>query len=142
MLFLIRIRSPSVSRIRAKMLYATSKDRFKREIDGFHYDIQATDPSELDIEVLRDRAHWTGLFNRRWIQTAMFPEKYHLWGKKDYLDSIQLCYNLVMSLDVLLKCCLRYIYLSMRCELVKLVQYNSFDWWNIALLWSKWYCDK
>lgn len=29
---------------------------------------------------------------------------------KDYLDSIQLCYNLVMSLDVLLKCCLRYIY--------------------------------
>ncbi|OAY63438.1 actin-depolymerizing factor 11-like [Ananas comosus] len=49
--------SPSVSRIRAKMLYATTKDRFKREIDGFHYDIQATDPSELDIEVLRDRAH-------------------------------------------------------------------------------------
>ncbi|CAA7406918.1 unnamed protein product [Spirodela intermedia] len=49
--------SPSVSRIRAKMLYATSKDRFRRELDGVHYEIQATDSSELDIEVLRDRAN-------------------------------------------------------------------------------------
>ncbi|CAL9061875.1 actin-depolymerizing factor 11 [Musa acuminata AAA Group] len=49
--------SPSVSRIRAKMLYATSKDRFRREMDGVHYEIQATDPSELDLEILRDRAH-------------------------------------------------------------------------------------
>ncbi|OAY64954.1 actin-depolymerizing factor 11 [Ananas comosus] len=49
--------SPSVSRIRAKMLYATSKDRFRRELDGIHYEIQATDPSELDLDVLRDRAH-------------------------------------------------------------------------------------
>ncbi|KAG0467099.1 hypothetical protein HPP92_018679 [Vanilla planifolia] len=50
-------RSPSVSRIRAKMLYATSKERFRREMDGVHYEIQATDPTELDIEILRDRAH-------------------------------------------------------------------------------------
>ncbi|KAG0467081.1 hypothetical protein HPP92_018661 [Vanilla planifolia] len=49
--------SPSVSRIRAKMLYATSKERFRREMDGVHYEIQATDPTELDIEILRDRAH-------------------------------------------------------------------------------------
>ncbi|CAD5172085.1 unnamed protein product [Musa acuminata subsp. malaccensis] len=28
--------SPSISRIRAKMLYATSKDRFRRELDGVH----------------------------------------------------------------------------------------------------------
>ncbi|KAJ7977248.1 Actin-depolymerizing factor [Quillaja saponaria] len=49
--------SPSTSRIRAKMLYATSKDRFKHELDGVHYEIQATDPSEMDLEVLRDRAH-------------------------------------------------------------------------------------
>lgn len=51
-------RSPSVSRIRAKMLYATSKDRFRRELDGIHYEIQATDPTEMELEVLRDRAHW------------------------------------------------------------------------------------
>lgn len=50
-------RSPSTSRIRAKMLYSTSKDRIKYELDGFHYEIQATDPSEADIEVLRERAH-------------------------------------------------------------------------------------
>lgn len=52
------IRSPSTSRIRAKMLYATTKDRFRRELDGVHYEIQATDPTEMDLEVLRDRAHW------------------------------------------------------------------------------------
>ncbi|KAL6846904.1 hypothetical protein ACP4OV_022757 [Aristida adscensionis] len=49
--------SPSVSRIRSKMLYATSKERFRRELEGVHYEIQATDPSELDIEILRERAH-------------------------------------------------------------------------------------
>ncbi|KAL4312477.1 hypothetical protein GQ457_01G055960 [Hibiscus cannabinus] len=48
---------PSSSRIRAKMLYATSKDRLRRELDGIHYEIQATDPTEMDLEVLRDRAH-------------------------------------------------------------------------------------
>lgn len=51
------VRSPSVSRIRAKMLYAASKDRFRRELDGVHYELQATDPSELDLEILRERAH-------------------------------------------------------------------------------------
>ncbi|KAK4366078.1 hypothetical protein RND71_013958 [Anisodus tanguticus] len=50
-------RSPATSRVRAKMLYATSKDAFKRELDGFHYEIQATDPTEVDLEVLKDRAH-------------------------------------------------------------------------------------
>jgi hypothetical protein len=50
-------RSPSVSRIRSKMLYATSKQRFMPALDGVHYEIQATDPSELDIDVLRDHAH-------------------------------------------------------------------------------------
>ena len=51
------IRSPDISRIRAKMLYATSKERFRRELDGVHYEIQATDPTEMDLEVLRERAH-------------------------------------------------------------------------------------
>lgn len=40
------------------MLYATSKDKFRRELDGVHYEIQATDPTEMDLEVIRDRAHW------------------------------------------------------------------------------------
>lgn len=51
------IRSPDISRIRAKMLYATTKERFRRELDGVHYEIQATDPTEMDLEVLRERAH-------------------------------------------------------------------------------------
>ena len=49
--------SPDASRIRAKMLYATSKDRLRRELDGVHYEVQATDPTEMDIEVIRDRAN-------------------------------------------------------------------------------------
>lgn len=49
--------SPAVSKIRAKMLYATSKERFKRELNGLHYEIQATDPTEMDLEVIRDRAN-------------------------------------------------------------------------------------
>ncbi|KAM7259702.1 hypothetical protein ACFE04_015443 [Oxalis oulophora] len=49
--------SPSTSRIRAKMLYATSKDRIRRELDGIHYEIQATDPTEMDLDVIRERAN-------------------------------------------------------------------------------------
>ncbi|GLJ54941.1 hypothetical protein SUGI_1179540 [Cryptomeria japonica] len=49
--------SPAASRIRAKMLYATSKDRLRRELDGVHYELQATDPTEMDIHVIRDRAN-------------------------------------------------------------------------------------
>ncbi|KAM3248635.1 actin-depolymerizing factor-like isoform X2 [Capsicum annuum] len=49
--------SPTTSCIRAKIVYTTSKDAFKRELDGFHYEIQATDPTEVDLEVLKDRAH-------------------------------------------------------------------------------------
>lgn len=51
------IRSPAVSRIRSKMLYATSKNSFKKVLDGIHYDIQATDPAEMELDVIKDRAH-------------------------------------------------------------------------------------
>lgn len=61
MIYLINVslicRAPSTSRIRAKMLYATSKENFKQELDGVHYEIQATDPSEMELEVLKERAH-------------------------------------------------------------------------------------
>ena len=39
-----------------KMLYASSKDRFKRELD-ITYEVQATDPSEIEIEKLKERAY-------------------------------------------------------------------------------------
>ncbi|EPS70990.1 hypothetical protein M569_03773, partial [Genlisea aurea] len=49
--------SPSVSRIRAKMLYATSKEPFRRQLEGIHYEIQATDPTEMGIDVIKERAN-------------------------------------------------------------------------------------
>ncbi|KAI3772999.1 hypothetical protein L6452_04195 [Arctium lappa] len=49
--------SPESSRIRAKMLYATSKSRIRHELDGVHYEIQATDSTEMDLEVLRERVY-------------------------------------------------------------------------------------
>ncbi|KAI5082940.1 hypothetical protein GOP47_0002683 [Adiantum capillus-veneris] len=48
--------SPDVSRVRTKMLYASSKDRFKRELD-VTYEVQATDPTEIGIENLKERAY-------------------------------------------------------------------------------------
>ncbi|EFJ18573.1 hypothetical protein SELMODRAFT_230142 [Selaginella moellendorffii] len=49
--------SPDLSRVKNKMIYASSKDRIRRELDGIHYEVQATDPTEMDIEVIRDRAN-------------------------------------------------------------------------------------
>ncbi|KAL8224954.1 hypothetical protein R6Q59_001608 [Mikania micrantha] len=49
--------SPATSRIRAKMLYATSKDRLRHELDGVHYEIQATDPTEMELDVLKERVY-------------------------------------------------------------------------------------
>ena len=51
------LRSPDVSRIRSKFLYATSKDRFRSELDGVHYEMQATDASEIEIGVMKERAN-------------------------------------------------------------------------------------
>eukprot|EP00250_Pteridium_aquilinum_P022859 c25815_g1_i1 orf=161-577(+) len=48
--------SPDVSRVRTKMLYASSKDRFKRELD-VTYEVQATDPTEIEIGNLQERAY-------------------------------------------------------------------------------------
>ncbi|OEL34577.1 Actin-depolymerizing factor 5 [Dichanthelium oligosanthes] len=48
--------SPTASRIRAKILYATSKQGLRRLLDGVHYEVQATDPSEMGFDVIRGRA--------------------------------------------------------------------------------------
>ncbi|XP_078429372.1 actin-depolymerizing factor 7-like [Wolffia australiana] len=49
--------SPDTARVRSKMLYASSKDRFKRELDGIQVELQATDPSEMGLDVIRGRAN-------------------------------------------------------------------------------------
>ncbi len=48
--------SPDVSRVRSKMIYASSKDKFRRELDGIQIELQATDPSEMDLDVFKSRA--------------------------------------------------------------------------------------
>ncbi|KAH7672710.1 ADF/Cofilin protein [Dioscorea alata] len=49
--------SPDTARVRSKMLYASSKDRFKRELDGIQVELQATDPTEMGLDVIRGRAN-------------------------------------------------------------------------------------
>ncbi|KAE8664027.1 Actin-depolymerizing factor 1 [Hibiscus syriacus] len=44
---------PDTSRVRSKMVYASSKDRFKRELDGIQVELQATDPSEMSFDLLK-----------------------------------------------------------------------------------------
>ncbi|GFP79507.1 actin-depolymerizing factor 6 [Phtheirospermum japonicum] len=48
--------SPDTSKIRSKMVYASSKDRFKRELDGIQVELQATDPSEMSFDIIKARA--------------------------------------------------------------------------------------
>ena len=58
MCFCIKLscRAPDASRVRSKMLYASSKDRFKRELDGIQVELQATDPSEMSMDIIKSRA--------------------------------------------------------------------------------------
>ncbi|KAL9256254.1 Actin-depolymerizing factor 2-like protein [Drosera capensis] len=48
---------PDAARVRSKMIYASSKDRFKRELDGIQVELQATDPTEMGLDVFRSRAN-------------------------------------------------------------------------------------
>ncbi|KAF1884752.1 hypothetical protein Lal_00028638, partial [Lupinus albus] len=48
--------SPDTSKVRHKMVYASSKDRFKRELDGIQFELQATDPSEMTMDIIKGRA--------------------------------------------------------------------------------------
>ncbi|XP_074563606.1 actin-depolymerizing factor-like isoform X3 [Curcuma longa] len=48
--------APDASKVRSKMLYASSKDRFKRELDGIQVELQATDPSEMSLDIVKERA--------------------------------------------------------------------------------------
>ncbi|GLT31373.1 hypothetical protein SLA2020_061150 [Shorea laevis] len=48
--------SPDTSKVRSKMIYASSKDRFKRELDGIQIELQATDPTEMGLDVIKSRS--------------------------------------------------------------------------------------
>ncbi|KAL1173124.1 hypothetical protein V6Z11_A05G393100 [Gossypium hirsutum] len=48
--------SPDTLKVRSKMIYASSNDQFKRELDGIQVELQATDPTEMGLDVTRSRA--------------------------------------------------------------------------------------
>ncbi|MBD4020705.1 hypothetical protein GUI04_17265, partial [Xanthomonas citri pv. citri] len=45
--------SPDSSKVRSKMIYASTKDRFKRELDGIQLELQATDASEMSFDMVK-----------------------------------------------------------------------------------------
>merc|ERR1712159_446242 len=47
--------NPDTAPIRQKMIYASSKDRFKRELDGIQVELQATDFSEVEEKAFIDK---------------------------------------------------------------------------------------
>lgn len=51
---------PDVAKIKAKMLYASSKEAFRRLLDGVQLEIQATDASEIEESVLREKCTSVG----------------------------------------------------------------------------------
>jgi len=51
---------PDVAPVKKKMLYASSKESFRRALDGIQLEIQATDPSEIEESVLRDKCTTVG----------------------------------------------------------------------------------
>lgn len=50
-------RSPDVAKVRTKMLYASTKDRIKRDLDGIQAELQVTDPSEMSWDIIKARAY-------------------------------------------------------------------------------------
>ncbi|CAG8595047.1 8431_t:CDS:2, partial [Paraglomus brasilianum] len=47
--------TPESSKVRSKMLYASSKEALRRELVGIGTEVQATDFSEVSVEVVQDK---------------------------------------------------------------------------------------
>ncbi len=46
--------SPDVSKVKSKMMYASSKDSLKKSLVGIAKDVQATDAGEIDWQTVLD----------------------------------------------------------------------------------------
>lgn len=51
----INLRSPDTSKIKQKMLYASSKDAIRKKLVGIASEIQATDLSEISYDIVLDK---------------------------------------------------------------------------------------
>eukprot|EP00244_Chara_vulgaris_P003878 TRINITY_DN1736_c0_g1_i3.p1 TRINITY_DN1736_c0_g1~~TRINITY_DN1736_c0_g1_i3.p1 ORF type:complete len:140 (-),score=27.03 TRINITY_DN1736_c0_g1_i3:122-541(-) len=48
--------SPDKTPVKSRMVYALSRDKFRKELDGVQVELQATDVSELDLEIIMSKA--------------------------------------------------------------------------------------
>ncbi|WVZ61060.1 hypothetical protein U9M48_010988 [Paspalum notatum var. saurae] len=48
--------SPATAKVRSKMLYASSNQKFKSGLNGIQVELQATDASEISLDEIKDRA--------------------------------------------------------------------------------------
>merc|ERR1711916_114598 len=48
--------TPDVCRIKEKMLYAGTKDAIKKKLEGIQCEVQATDNSEIEFDVVKEKA--------------------------------------------------------------------------------------
>ncbi|MCL7041577.1 hypothetical protein MKW94_023860 [Papaver nudicaule] len=53
--FSILTSSPDTSSVRNKIIYASTKDSFKRELDSIQVELHATDPTEMDLDAIKGR---------------------------------------------------------------------------------------
>ncbi|XP_047266412.1 actin-depolymerizing factor-like [Capsicum annuum] len=47
--------SPETARVRSKMLHSSSKDRFMREFNGVQVELQAIDPTPVELKELKEQ---------------------------------------------------------------------------------------
>ena len=47
---------PGTAKVQSKMVYASSSEGFKKELDGVQIDVQATEAGELTLDILKDLA--------------------------------------------------------------------------------------
>ncbi|XP_010431027.1 PREDICTED: putative actin-depolymerizing factor 11 [Camelina sativa] len=50
--------SPVIARLRNKMIYASNKDRFTRELDGIQKEYHATIPADMRLDVIRRHIYY------------------------------------------------------------------------------------
>lgn len=67
------------------MLYASTKESFKRELDGIQVELQATDPSEMDLDVIKGRANWLSSIYSSLRSDLWNENVYSLWYGGVYL---------------------------------------------------------
>ena len=51
---------PDIAKVKVKMLYASSKESFRRVLDGIQLEIQATEPAEIEESRFQEKCTAVG----------------------------------------------------------------------------------